>query len=61
MVMTSHAKLGDTGKTTGFYLGELTHPLEVFEKAGLPVELASIKGGEPPVDGLELEDAVNAR
>ncbi|MFM8655623.1 MAG: type 1 glutamine amidotransferase domain-containing protein, partial [Chthoniobacterales bacterium] len=27
MVMTSHAKLGDTGKTTGFYLGELTHPL----------------------------------
>jgi len=61
MVMTSHAKLGDTGKTTGFYLGELTHPLEVFEKAGLPVELASINGGEPPVDGLELEDAVNAR
>jgi len=61
MAMTSHAKLSDTGKTTGFYLGELTHPLEVFEKAGLPVELASIKGGEPPVDGLELEDAVNAR
>jgi len=61
MVMTSHGKLGDTGKPTGFFLGELTHPLAVFEKAGLPVEFASIQGGEPPVDGLELEDSVNAR
>jgi len=61
VVMTSHAELGDTGEKTGYYLGELTHPLEVFEQAGLPVELASIKGGEPPVDGLKLEDPVNAR
>jgi len=61
LVMTSHDKLGDTGKPTGFFLGELTHPLEVFEKAGIPVELASIKGGEPPVDGLDLDDPVNAR
>lgn len=61
MVMTSHDKLGDTGKPTGFFLGELTHPLEVFEQAGVPVEFASIKGGEPPVDGLDLEDPVNAR
>ena len=61
LVMTSHDKLGDTGKPTGFFLGELTHPLEVFEKADVPTEFASIKGGEPPVDGLELEDPVNAR
>lgn len=61
MVLTSHAQLGDTGKPTGFFLGEVTHPLEVFEKAGLTVELVSIKGGEPPVDGLDLDDPVNAR
>ena len=61
VVLTSHAKLGDTGKPTGFFLGELTHPLEVFEKAGVPVELASIQGGEPPVDGLDLKDEINAR
>jgi len=61
MVMTSHDKLGNTGKPTGFFLGELTHPLEVFEQAGIPTEFASIKGGEPPVDGLELEDPINAR
>ncbi len=61
VVLTSHSRLGDTGRGTGFFLGELTHPLEVFEKAGLPVEFASIGGGEPPVDGLDLEDPVNAR
>ncbi len=61
MVMTSHDKLGQTGKPTGFFLGELTHPLEVFERAGIQTEFASTKGGEPPVDGLELEDAVNSR
>ncbi len=61
IVLTSHKELGDTGKTTGFFLSELTHPLEVFEKAGLEVEFASIGGAEPPVDGLDLEDPVNAR
>jgi putative intracellular protease/amidase len=61
IVLTSHGELGDTGKSTGFFLGEVTHPLEVFEKAGLPVEFASIEGGEPPVDGLDLDDPVNAR
>ena len=61
VVLTSHAQMGDTGKPTGFFLGELTHPLEVFEKAGVPVVLASIQGGEPPVDGLDLKDEINAR
>ena len=61
VVLTSHSQMGDTGKPTGFFLGELTHPLEVFEKAGVPVELASIQGGEPPVDGLDLKDEINAR
>ena len=61
MVMTSHGKLGETGKPTGFFLGELTHPMEVFETAGVPVDFASVQGGQPPVDGLELEDPINAR
>ena len=61
IVLTSHAQMGDTGKPTGFFLGELTHPFEAFEKAGVPVELASIQGGEPPVDGLDLKDEINAR
>lgn len=61
MVLTSHATKGSTGEATGYYLGEVTHPLAVFDAAGIPVEFASIQGGEPPVDGLDLDDATNAR
>lgn len=61
IVVTSHGEKGTSGEPTGYYLGEVTHPLAVLEAAKIPVEFASIKGGEPPVDGLELEDPVNAR
>jgi putative intracellular protease/amidase len=61
IVLTSHGVKGDTGQPTGFYLGEVTHPLAVFEGAGLKVEFASVQGGEPPVDGLDLNDPINAR
>lgn len=60
-VLTNHGQKGDTGQPTGYYLAEVTHPLAVLEEAGIPAEYASIKGGEPPVDGLDLEDATNAR
>lgn len=60
-VLTSHAEKGDTGEPTGYYLSEVTHPLSELEKSGIGVEFASIKGGEPPVDGLDLDDPINAR
>lgn len=60
-VLTSHGMKGDSGQPTGFYLGEVTHPLAVLDAAGIKVEFASIKGGEPPVDGLDLDDETNAR
>jgi putative intracellular protease/amidase len=61
MVLTSHSQKGDTGQPTGFYLSEVTHPVAAFEAAGFQVEYASIQGGEAPVDGLNLDDATNAR
>lgn len=62
MVLTSHATKGhQEGEPTGFYLGELTHPLAELEVAGIAVDFASIKGGEPAVDGLDLNDPVNMR
>ncbi|RTQ32943.1 type 1 glutamine amidotransferase domain-containing protein [Variovorax gossypii] len=61
MVLTSHGTKGTTGEPTGFYLGELTHPLAELEAAGIPCELASIQGGDPPVDGLDFQDEVNTR
>jgi putative intracellular protease/amidase len=60
-VVTSHPIRGDTGEPTGFAMVELTHPLEVFEAAGIPVEIASIRGGHPPIDFFDLSDPVNAR
>ncbi|MCA1777459.1 MAG: type 1 glutamine amidotransferase domain-containing protein [Loktanella sp.] len=50
MVLTSHDKLGDTGKKTGFWLEEFAAPYYVFKDAGAEVTLASPKGGQPPLD-----------
>ena len=61
LVVTSNNVKGESGIPTGFFLAELTHPMAKLEDAGIPVELASIKGGLPPVDGLDLEDAINTR
>lgn len=61
LILTSHAQLGDTGRPTGFYLSELTHPLHVFEEAGFEVELASPRGGAAPMDGVDRADPLNAQ
>ncbi len=50
MVLTSHDKLGDTGRKTGFWLEELAAPYYVFKEAGVEITLASPKGGQPPLD-----------
>jgi putative intracellular protease/amidase len=50
MVLTSHDRLGDTGKPTGFWLEEFASPYYVLRDAGVDITLASPKGGAPPVD-----------
>ena len=50
MVLTSHDKLGNTGRKTGFWLEELAAPYYVFKDAGFQITLASPKGGQPPLD-----------
>lgn len=50
MVLTSHDQLGNTGRTTGFWLEEFAAPYFVFRDAGLELTLAAPKGGEPPID-----------
>ena len=50
MVLTSHDRLGDTGRKTGFWLEEFAAPYYVFRDAGAEVTLASPKGGQPPLD-----------
>jgi catalase len=50
IVLTSHDKLGNTGRKTGFWLEEFAAPYYTFLDAGVTVTLASIKGGQPPLD-----------
>ncbi|MDY7573642.1 type 1 glutamine amidotransferase domain-containing protein [Actimicrobium sp. CCI2.3] len=50
MVLTSHDKLGDTGKKTGFWLEEFAAPYYIFKDAGVTLTLASPLGGQPPLD-----------
>jgi len=50
IVLTSHDRLGDTGRPTGFWLEELAAPYYAFQDAGLEITLASPLGGRPPLD-----------
>jgi putative intracellular protease/amidase len=50
IVLTSHDRLGNTGRKTGFWLEELAAPCYVFRDAGVELTLTSPKGGHPPLD-----------
>jgi putative intracellular protease/amidase len=50
MVLTSHDRLGNTGRKTGFWLEEFAAPYFVFRDAGVELTLASPNGGQPPID-----------
>lgn len=59
MVLTSHARLGCTGKPTGWYLSECAHPCHVFLDAGAEVGFASPKGGAAPMDPSSVSTAAD--
>ncbi len=63
IVLTSHDRLGDTGRATGYYLPEAAHAHAVFVAAGHEVTFVSPKGGAAPLDpnGRDRDDADNAR
>ncbi len=61
-VVTSHSELGDTGKKTGYWLSEVTHPWSILDFA-YEIDVVSPKGGKPPVDpaSLDLSDQINKK
>lgn len=63
-VLTSHDRKGPAGAAdaapSGFYLSEVTHPYQVLHQAGYAIDFVSPKGGKAHVDGLDLDDPVNA-
>lgn len=54
--LTSHETLGDTGRSTGFYVPEVAHPSAVFAAAGYDIAFVSVAGGAPPKDGVKPDD-----
>lgn len=59
-VVSSHSELGDTGKKTGYFLSEVTHPWSVLGEK-YEIDVVSPKGGRPPVDGFDLNDPINRK
>ncbi|MGZ3768050.1 MAG: type 1 glutamine amidotransferase domain-containing protein [Bdellovibrio sp.] len=59
-VLTSTEKLGDSGHKTGAYLSEITHPYEELVKNGYEVDMISPRGGKVPLDGVRMDDPINA-
>ncbi|QSQ17093.1 type 1 glutamine amidotransferase domain-containing protein [Myxococcus landrumensis] len=57
LIVTSHSQFGDTGEKTGFWLEELAAPYEQFAQAGAQVDIASPRGGLPPVDPRSEKEA----
>ena len=59
-VVSSHGELGDSGKKTGYYLSEVTHPWSVLGEK-FDIKVVSPKGGRPPVDDFDLNDPINKK
>src|SRR5450759_2393105 len=55
IITTSRGVLGDTGKKTCVYASEMTVPYYEFLDAKMQVDVASIDGGEIPIEPLSLD------
>jgi putative intracellular protease/amidase len=55
MIVTSHDRLGGSGKATGIWAEELAVPYYAFVDAGMRVEIASPRGGKVPLDPGSLK------
>lgn len=60
-VLTSHDKLGDTGKKTGFWVEEFANPYYTLLDKGAHITIATPKGGAAPIDpSSDAPDAATA-
>ena len=55
IVTTSEGTLGDTGKATGVFASEMTAPYYAFLDSGMEVDVASIEGGQIPIEPQSLK------
>lgn len=60
IVTTSQATMGEGGEATGVAASEMTAPYYAFLDSGMDVDLASIQGGQIPIDPSTLKWPVTA-
>ncbi len=60
IVTTSQATMGEGGEATGVAASEMTAPYYAFLDSGMEVDLASIQGGQIPIDPSTLKWPVTA-
>lgn len=58
LIVTTSANKLENGHETGLWLGEFAEPYLLFEKQGYKVTIASIEGGDVPIDANSLEDGL---
>ena len=57
IIATAHAFLGGTGAQTGLWLEELTTPYYVFADQGASITIATLPGGQIPIDPYSVAEA----
>lgn len=58
-VLTSHERMGETGRKTGMHLGEVSHVYKPLHDAGFGIDFVSPQGGETFMYGASLTDSLN--
>jgi putative intracellular protease/amidase len=56
IIASSANVIGPNNRATGSFLTEIAHPYEAFKKQGYQVDIASVNGGEAPLDGMFEQD-----
>ncbi|MCE2894421.1 MAG: type 1 glutamine amidotransferase domain-containing protein [Flammeovirgaceae bacterium] len=59
-IVSSAGEIGPKNRKTGNFLPEVAHPYHEFDQKKYVIDFASVQGGDPPIDGMELtEDPLN--
>lgn len=58
-MVSSAGFIGPQKRRTGNLLPEVAHPYELFKKEGYDIDVYSVKGGDAPIDMVEVEDPIN--
>jgi len=58
-VVSSTRIIGPKQRHTGNLLPEVAHPYETFKKEGYDIDVYSVKGGDAPIELVDVEDPIN--